>query len=162
MLAFFAFREKGKEMLLGTQSVNGRGHLEIGGCDTVELARRFGTPLYVMDEALIRQNCRDYLAAFRARYPRVEVSFASKAFLCKAICPIIEQEGLNLDVASGGELFTALAAGFPAERIALHGNNKSAEELQMAVEARIGRIIVDNLYELDLLERIVAESAKPI
>jgi diaminopimelate decarboxylase len=145
-------------MLLGTQRVNERGHLEIGGCDAVDLARRFGTPLYVMDEEEIRKSCREYLGAFRARYPRAEVSYAGKAFLCKAICPIIEQEGLHLDVASGGELFTALAAGFPPERIALHGNNKSPEELKMAVDARVGRIIVDNLYELDLLDRIAAEA----
>lgn len=149
-------------MLLGTQRVNERGHLEIGGCDAVDLARRFGTPLYVMDEATIRKSCREYLGAFRARYPRTEVSFAGKAFLCKAICPIIDQEGLHLDVASGGELFTALAAGFPPDRINLHGNNKSPEELKMAVDARIGRIMVDNLYELDLLERAAAEAPAPV
>jgi diaminopimelate decarboxylase len=149
-------------MLLGTQRVNEQGHLEVGGCDVVDLARRFGTPLYVMDEAAIRESCREYLGAFRARYPRSEVSFAGKAFLCKAICPIIEQEGLHLDVASGGELFTALAAGFPPERIALHGNNKAPEELKMAVDARVGRIMVDNLYELDLLDRAAAETSAPI
>jgi diaminopimelate decarboxylase len=149
-------------MLLGTQRINDQGHLEVGGCDTVEMARRFGTPLYVMDEASIRRRCREYLQAFRSRYPHVEVSFAGKAFLCKAICPIIEQEGLNLDVASGGELFTALSAGFPPERIALHGNNKSLEELQMAVEAGIGRIIVDNMYEIDLLERVAPEAASAV
>jgi len=154
--------EKGKEMLLGTQRVNERGTLEIGGCDVVDLARRFGTPLYVMDEAQIRKNCREYLGAFRARYPRSEVSYAGKAFLCKAICPLIAQEGLNLDVASGGELYTALAAGFPPERIALHGNNKSVEEIQMAVEAGIGRVIVDNLYELDLLDRVATEARAPV
>jgi len=149
-------------MLLGTQRVNERGHLEIGGCDVVDLARRFGTPLYVMDEAQIRKSCREYLGAFRARYEKAEVSYAGKAFLCKAICPIIEQEGLHLDVASGGELFTALAAGFPPGRIALHGNNKSPEELKMAVDARVGRIIVDNEYELDLLDRIAVEATERI
>src|SRR5262245_34288268 len=141
-------------MLTGTQRINAAGHLEIGGCDTVDLARDFGTPLYVMDEAAVRQRCRDYLRAFRSRYPRSEVSFAGKAFLCAGFCKIVEQEGLNLDVASGGELYTALRAGFPAARIALHGNNKSTEELQMALDARIGRIIVDNFYELDLLAEL--------
>ncbi len=145
-------------MLLGTQRVNAQGHLEIGGVDLVTLAREYGTPLYVMDEAAIRKNCRDYLAAFRARYPKVEVSFASKAFLCTGICKVIEQEGLSLDVASGGELFVALRAGFPVERISLHGNNKSVEELQMALDARVGHIIIDNFYEIDLLTELAANS----
>src|SRR5437588_5427811 len=135
-------------MLLGTQRINAAGHLEIGGCDTVDLAREWGTPLYVMDEAAIRQTCRSYLAAFRARYPRVEVSFAGKAFLCLAMCRIVEQEGLTLDVASGGELHTALKAGFPPQRIAFHGNNKSVEELRMALDARVGHVIVDNFHEI--------------
>src|SRR5206468_8931043 len=137
------------------------GHLEVGGCDATELAREFGTPLYVMDEAAVRQRCRDYLRAFRARYPRVEVSFASKAFLCAGFCPIIEQEGLNLDVASGGELYTALRGGFPPERIALHGNNKSPEELALALEAGIGRIVVDNSHELELLAGLTAGRETP-
>src|SRR5687768_11832815 len=106
-------------MLLGTQQINDAGHLEVGGCDTVDLAARFGTPLYVMDEEAVRRRCREYLAAFKSRYPRVEVSFAGKAFLCTGFCRIIEQEGLNLDVASSGELYTALRAGFPAARISL-------------------------------------------
>ena len=112
-------------MLLGTQRVNGRGHLEIGGVDLAELAAEYGTPLYVMDEAAFRQKAREFLAAFRARYPRVEVSFAGKAFLCTGFCKLVEQEGLNLDVASGGELYTALRAGFPVERISVHGNRLS-------------------------------------
>ena len=124
-------------MLPGTQRVNEAGHLEIGGVDTVRLAEEFGTPLYVVDEAAFRQTARSYLAAFRARYPRVEVSFAGKVFLCKGICKVVEQEGLGLDVASAGELYTALQAGFPASRISVHGNNKSPEELQMALEARV-------------------------
>src|SRR3569623_217899 len=95
-------RSRTRMMLLGTQRVNGEGHLEIGGVDTTWLAKEFGPPLYVMDEAAIRSIARSYLAAFRARYPRVEVSFAGKAFLCQGICPLVEQEGLCLDVASGG------------------------------------------------------------
>jgi diaminopimelate decarboxylase len=148
-------------MLLGTQRVNARGQLEIGGVEATALAREFGTPLYVMDEQAIRQNARDYLAAFRARYPKVEVSFAGKAFLCAAICKLIEQEGLNLDVASGGELYTALYAGFPAKRITLHGNNKSVEELKMALDARVGHIVIDNLYEIDLLTELAAGLKAP-
>ncbi len=114
-----------------------------------------------MDEAAIRKNCREYLAAFRGRYPSVEVSFAGKAFLCKGICKIVEQEGLCLDVASGGELFTALQAGFPAERISLHGNNKSVEELRMALDARIGHLIIDNFNEIDLLTELARDLAEP-
>jgi diaminopimelate decarboxylase len=150
-------------MLLGTQTINARGHLEIGGCDTVELAREFGTPLYVMDEATIRQNCREFLRAFAARYPAgVDVHYAGKAFLCLAMCRIIQEEGLSLDVASGGELHTALKAGFPPERIALHGNNKSFTELKMAVESGVGRVVVDNFLEFSLLEQLVEGRAEPI
>jgi diaminopimelate decarboxylase len=148
-------------MLLGTQRVNAAGHLEIGGVDTVELAREFGTPLYVMDEAAIRKNARDFQAAFKARYPRVKVSFAGKAFLCKGICKLIEHEGLSLDVASGGELYTALQAGFPAEKITVHGNNKSDEELRMALDAGVGHIVIDNFYEIDRITAMAADLKKP-
>jgi hypothetical protein len=120
-------------MLLGTQRINSAGHLEIGGCDTVELAHEFGTPLYVMDEELIRRNCAAFRSAFEGRYPRNVICFAGKSFHTMSMCRIVEEEGLNLDVASGGELYVALEAGFPAERINLHGNNKSTDELEMAV-----------------------------
>ncbi len=148
-------------LLLGTQRVNEAGHLEIGGVDAVQLAVDFGTPLYVMDEVALRTRCREYLAAFRSRYPRVEVSFAGKAFLCSGICPVIRQEGLRLDVASGGELYTALRAGFPADRISLHGNNKSLEELEMALDAGVGHIIVDNFLELGRLAEMTRERPAP-
>ncbi len=147
-------------MLLGSQRVNAQGHLEIGGCDAVELAREFGTPLYVMDEGQIRDNCRRYKAAFEARYPKNDVSFASKAFLNMAICKVIEQEGLSLDVASAGELYTAIQAGFPAERILLHGNNKSRRELEMALEYGVGRVVVDNLPELRQLAALAKAQGK--
>jgi diaminopimelate decarboxylase len=94
-------------MLLGTQRINAQGHLEIGNCDVTRLAAEFGTPLYVMDEALIRHNCRAYRAAFESRYPRNVICYAGKAFLTTAMCRIIEEEGLNLDVAALGELYTA-------------------------------------------------------
>jgi diaminopimelate decarboxylase len=149
-------------MLLGTQRVNNEGHLEIGGCDVVRLAEEFGTPLYVMDEAAIRENCRAFLKAFRERYARVEVYYASKAFLCMALCRVIQEEGLKMDVASGGELYVALKAGFPPERLALHGNNKSLDELRMALDAGVGRIVVDNTHELDLLAGLVAGRSEPV
>jgi diaminopimelate decarboxylase len=148
-------------MLLGTQRINAVGHLEIGGVDVTDLAQEYGTPLYVMDEQALRKNVRDYLAAFRLRYPRVDVSFASKAFLCTGICKIFEQEGAALDVASGGELFTALRAGFPPARISVHGNNKPPEELKMALAAQVSRIVIDNFNELDHLEKLVAERTVP-
>src|SRR5579872_329818 len=142
-------------MLLGTQRINAEGHLEVGGCDAVRLAREFGTPLYVMDEAAIRANCRAYKAAFEKRYPRNEIYYASKAFLTFAMAAIVAEEGLSMDVASLGELHVALEAGFPARRLALHGNNKSREELERAVAAKIGHIVVDNLFEIEMLADVV-------
>ncbi len=147
-------------MLLAGQRINARGHLEVGGCDTVELAREFGTPLYVMDEAVVRDNCRRYKAAFAARYPKNDISFASKAFLNMAICRVMEQEGLSLDVASAGELYTAVQAGFPMGRVLLHGNNKSRAELEMALEHGVGRVVVDSLPELRHLAALAKEAGK--
>lgn len=147
-------------MLLGTQRVNAHGHLEIGGCDTVDLAREFGTPLYVMDETTIRDNCRRYRHAFESRYPKNDISFASKAFLNMAICKVVEQEGLSLDVASAGELYTAMRAEFPAERILFHGNNKSDEELRLGLRYGVGRIVVDNFWELRHLASLAKELGK--
>lgn len=141
----------------GTMTVNSRGHLEIGGCDTVELAATFGTPLYVLDEELFRQNCREYYQAFCQKYG-AEVIYAAKTLLTTAICRLVEEEGLGMDVVSGGELYTALKAGFPMERVYFHGNNKSRDELQLALEARVGRIVVDNLYELEMLAQLAAEN----
>lgn len=144
-------------MYLGTQRVNAQGHLEIGGCDTVALAAEFGTPLYVMDEATIRANCRGFVAAFEARYKGgCRVSYASKAFLVQAVARIVEQEGLDIDVASGGELYTVLTAGFPAERVLYHGNYKSDEEIAMGLDAGVGRFVVDNVHELRRLSAAAA------
>ncbi len=147
-------------MLLAGQRINGRGHLEVGGCDTVALAQQFGTPLYVMDEGVVRDNCRRYKAAFESRYPKNDISFASKAFLNMAICRVMAQEGLSLDVASAGELYTAVQAGFPMERILLHGNNKSRTELEMALEHGVGRVVVDSLPELRHLAALAKEAGK--
>jgi diaminopimelate decarboxylase len=146
------------DFFLGTQRINEAGHLEIGGCDTVELAERFGTPLYVMDEEHIRHAMRSMKEAFAAQHSDTKIIYASKAFMCLAICRIADEEGLWLDVASAGELFTALRAGFPAERIIFHGNNKSRDELEMAVRAGIGRVIVDNEAELAQLDSVAEEN----
>lgn len=148
-------------MLRGTMRVNEKGHLEIGGCDCVELARRFGTPLYVMDEALIRENCRRYKNAFAQNYPaEARVCYAGKAFLTLAMCRLVWEEGLYLDVASGGELFTALQAKFPPERIYMHGNFKSEEELKLAVRNGVGRVVVDCMEELERLNSIAEAEGK--
>lgn len=143
-------------MLLGTQRINANGHLEIGGCDTVALAREFGTPLYVMDEACIREKCRALRTAYAKRYPDSLMLFASKAFMNQAICRIMEEEGLGLDLSSGGEVYTALKAGFPMERTYLHGNNKTLSELELALDAGVGRIVLDNEREMDLLQEVAA------
>ncbi|MDX9871915.1 MAG: diaminopimelate decarboxylase [Clostridia bacterium] len=136
--------------LHGTMKINEKGHLEIGGCDTVELAQEFGTPLYVMDEAHIREICRDYYQSF-SKFPNTEVIYASKAFMNIAMAKIVKQEKLGLDVVSGGELYTAVQAGFPTEKIYFHGNNKSPAEIAYALECRVGHFVVDNPCELNLL-----------
>lgn len=146
----------------GTMRINDLGHLEIGGCDVVTLAREFGTPLYIFDEALIRANCQRFYKAFVHQYGNAEVIYAGKAFLTMALCRIIEQEGLGLDVVSGGELYTALQAGFPPERIYFHGNNKSPDELLLALKAGVGRIIVDNFFELETLGRLAGERGEKV
>lgn len=145
-------------MLLGTQKINDLNHLEIGGCDTVDLAAQFGTPLYVMDEALIRARCRAYRASLKAEYGDSAVAFASKAFIVTAMCRIIDQEGMWLDVASAGELYTAKCAGFPMDRIIFHGNFKSPEELEMAVESGVALIAPDSINEIELLSAIAEDA----
>ncbi|MGX1900861.1 diaminopimelate decarboxylase [Thermolongibacillus altinsuensis] len=144
-------------MFHGTSRVNERGHLEIGGVDTIELAKTYGTPLYVYDVALIRKRARAFKQTFEKHGLRAQVAYASKAFSAIAIVQLMAEEGLSLDVVSGGELYTALKAGFPVERIHFHGNNKNREELEMALRAGIGCIVVDNFYELSLLEQLSRE-----
>jgi diaminopimelate decarboxylase len=148
--------------LHGTSKINDFGHLEIGGVDTTKLRSEFGTPLYVYDEALIRQRCREYVDAFRASGFRFQVAYASKAFCVKAMCRIVAEEGMSLDVVSDGELFTALEAGFPAERIHFHGNNKTPQEIEMALDAKIGCFVVDNFVELQILNAIAAEKRQKV
>ena len=141
-----------------TLKVNEKGHLEIGGADCVELAKEFGTPLYVYDEAYIRTMMRVYKRAIERCYGgNGQVLYASKAFSCKAIYRIADQENIGIDVVSGGELFTALQAGFPAERIYMHGNNKLDYEIGEALDCGIGCIIADAYSELD---KIDLEAAK--
>ena len=144
----------------GTILVNGQGHLEIGGCDTVELAEQYGTPLYVMDEELLRKNCRRFRNALQQSYSHSEVIFAGKAFLVQAMARLVEEEGLGLDVVSGGELYTALKAEFPAERLYFHGNNKSKTELTEALNVDLGRIIVDSMTELEDIIALAKEKGK--
>ena len=140
-------------------AINEAGRLEIGGCDVAELAERFGTPAYVYAENDIRARARAYVEAFRARTDRFEVVYASKAFPCTAAYRLLVGEGLACDVASGGELHLALRGGFPPERIYLHGNNKSDEELRMALDAGVGHIVIDSFDELDRLERMAPGQA---
>ncbi|HEY9857274.1 MAG TPA: diaminopimelate decarboxylase [Stenomitos sp.] len=141
-----------------TARVNAHGRWEIGGCDLGELARTYGTPLYVMDEDTIRNAAQAYLKAIKAHYPGPsEVLYASKALCNLAINRLVHEEGMGTEVVSGGELFTALKAGIPPERIHFQGNNKSPEELRLALEEGIGRFMVDNLDELVLLGSIAAE-----
>ena len=148
--------------LFGTMKINEKGILSIGGCDTLKLAKDFNTPLYVIDEELVRQSCRLFRDAFSKSGIDTEVIYASKAFLNIAICKVIEEEGLALDVVSGGELFTAMKANFPICKIYFHGNNKTAQELEMAITSGVGRIVVDNSHELELIEEICQELGKSI
>jgi len=131
--------------------VDTQGHLCSGGCDLVQLAARYGTPLYVYNEDVLRGQCRAYRQAFADYVGGVAVAYAGKASLTLAIAAIMAEEGMHLDVVSGGELQTALAAGFPASRIIFHGNNKGADEIDLAVEAAIGCVVVDNFHEIELL-----------
>ncbi len=133
--------------------INDNGHLEIGGCDVVELAEKYGTPLYVYDEETLRNSCRQYKDAFSS-YNNVSILFASKAFMTQAVCAILEDEGLGLDVVSGGEIYTASSAGFSMEKCYFNGNNKSSEELELAIETGLGRITIDNFFEMELLNSI--------
>ncbi|MGE5529957.1 MAG: diaminopimelate decarboxylase [Patescibacteria group bacterium] len=147
-------------MQRGTIRRNREGHLEIGGCDAVSLARRFGTPLYVLDEEDIRARCRAYTGAMARHAPGGRVVYAGKALLCLGICRLIAEEGLDLDVVSGGELYTALTAGFPTSCLFMHGNNKSPAELEEALRAGVGTIVVDNEIELATLAELARAMAK--
>lgn len=134
-----------------TAAVNEKDHLTIGGCDCVALAGEYGTPLYVFDEADLRHRCNEFKTEFGKRYPDTIVSYSAKAFLTKAMLKLVEEEGLDLDIVSAGELGFARTVNFPMHRVHFPGNNKSQEELEMAVKYEIGHIVVDNLQELNML-----------
>lgn len=138
------------------------GNLTIGGCDTTELVKKFGSPLYVMDEATIRNNCRMFKKSIDENYEKGLVLYASKALNCLEMCRIVNEEGLGIDCVSGGEIYTALKAGFPAEKIYFHGNNKTTDEMVYAVENNIGVIIVDNIFELKELNEIAKDHNKTV
>lgn len=141
-----------------TLKINGSGHLEIGGADAVDLAKEFGTPLYVFDEAHIRNMMRVYKKTIDDEYNgNGLVLYASKAFSCMAVYAIANEENIGVDVVSGGELYTALKAGFPANKIYMHGNNKLLRELEYAVENGIGSIVVDSYSEADILDGIASK-----
>jgi diaminopimelate decarboxylase len=139
--------------------VNARGHLELGGCDALELARRFGTPVYVVCEEDLRLRARSFVDAVAARHDEFEVLFASKAFPCTAVYRLLAEEGIGCDVASGGELATALAGGFEPSRIYLHGNAKSERELDEALAAGVGHVVVDSFDEIERLQALAEHRA---
>jgi len=140
-----------------TKEVDNNGHLHIGGCDCVDLAKKFGTPLYVFDEVTIRSRCQEFKTEFTTRYSNTSIIYASKAFLNQYLSVILKEEGLGLDVVSGGELSVAQSVGFPKEIIYFHGNNKTADELKLALDWGTGRIVVDNLDELELLNSLARQ-----
>ncbi len=140
-----------------TADVNNEGHLCIGGCDVVDLAKEFGTPLYLFDEFTLRHKCREFRSEFSKQYTDTLVIYASKAFLNKALAVIFKQEGLGLDVVSGGEISIAHSVGFPFDKMYFHGNNKTLDELRLALDWGIGRVVVDNSYELELLNELAKE-----
>jgi diaminopimelate decarboxylase len=143
-------------LLSDTAEVAADGRLSVGGCDVLELAEEFGTPLFVYDEEHLRARCREAVAAFGDG-----VAYATKAFLCTAMAQLAHQEGMQLDVATGGELHVALHAGVPADRLVMHGNNKSEAELRTALDEGVGRIVVDSFDELDRIETLVAAGLAP-
>lgn len=145
-----------KQVLPLTARVNDRDHLEVGGRDCVDLADEFGTPLYVFCEETFRTRARDFSKAF----PDSTIYYAAKALSALAVCQLAEQEGLGMDVASGGELHVALTSGFPADRLIMHGNNKRDVDLERAIEAGIGRIAIDNLEEIDRTNSIAKRAGR--
>lgn len=142
--------------LHGTMEINDNT-LYIGGVSTMDLAKKYDTPLYVFDEELIRNNCKEYNKYFKVEENNNKIAYAGKAFLPKYMCNLIDEEGLYLDVVSGGELYTAYKANFPMKKILFHGNNKTIDEIKMGVDLGVGVFVVDNFYELDILEGLCKE-----
>jgi diaminopimelate decarboxylase len=153
-----SLRSPNQSLMPLTAQVNGHEHLEIGGCDLKDLVHQYGSPLYVVDEHTLRTACRQYRDTLKHHYPGPsQVLYASKAWNCLAVCAIVAQEGLGIDVVSGGELYTALEAGMAPDRIYFHGNNKSKSELQLAIATGC-TIVVDNWFELETLSQLLEES----
>ncbi len=147
--------------LQGTMRINDKDHLEIGGCDAVRLAKEFGTPLVVIDELYLNSICEEYYSAFTAKENSL-VLYASKAFLTPSIISIIKKNGLGLDTVSGGELYMAKKSGFPMDKVFFHGNNKTKEEIIQAIDYGVGRIVLDNHYEIEFVDQIAQDlKAKP-
>ncbi len=144
-----------------TTKINDAGNIEIGGCDLVKLAEEYGTPLYVLDEATIRKICRDYKDAFKG-YPKVNMMYASKALCSSASSALIASEGFGFDVVSAGEIFTVYKSGANMSKVLFNGNNKSYDELSLAIELGVGRISVDNFFELSLLNEIAKSNKKVV
>ncbi len=148
-------------MIYENLNVNEKGNLTVGGVDTTYLAEKYGTPLYVFDEDKIRDNCRGFVNSFAKYYGNnAHVHYASKAFSCVSMCKVMAEENMGIDVVSGGELITALKAGFPANRIHFHGNNKTEEEMRLALKSDIESIVIDNFSEFDRLDKLAGEFNK--
>lgn len=152
----------GTAQLVGTMAVGENGHLYIGGCDTTDLAAEYGTPLFVYDEQLLRHTIRSYHNAFRKTGASYRVTYASKAFCTIAMCQLAAEEDCAIDVVSGGELYTALAAGVDPSGIYMHGNNKTEDELEYAVSSGIGAVVVDNFHEIELLGRVAERHSQTV
>src|SRR6187401_3188617 len=145
-----------RHLLPDSARIGEDGRLSVGGVDVLDLVDQMGTPLFVYDEEHLRRRCREAVAAWGDG-----VAYASKAFLCKAMAALAHEEGMCIDVSTGGELHVALAAGVPGERLVLHGNNKSTAELTAATEAGVGRIVVDSFDEIDRIEALTVAGAEP-
>jgi len=145
----------GHEIFPATAKLNEQKHLVLGGCDSVELVQEYGTPLYVYDEDTLRGMCREFVEAFgRAKGVNSKILYAAKAFINPAIAEIVSEEGLGMDVVSAGEIAVALASGFPSERIYFHGNNKSQNELEVAIDSNVSKIVIDNFHEMEILNKV--------
>lgn len=154
--------DKGVLKMIIDELASKNGHLMIDGVDSMDLVKKYGTPLYVFDISKVRNQIKKFRSAFEKEHLNYQISYASKAFAVKAIYQVMKQENVHVDVVSGGELYTALAADFPSDKISFHGNNKSLEELQMAVENHVGVIMLDNFHEIKLLQQVLKKSQETI
>ena len=152
--------EHNKQLYPINSRINKKGHLVIGGCDTVELANKYSTPLYLIDEKTFRNNANEYIDNLEKHYHDFLILYAAKAFACTSVFKLANELGLGLDLVSGGELYTALKTNFNKKNIYFHGNNKSKEEIEMAIQNGIGKIVCDNFYELELLQKIATKQNK--